>query len=115
MRRSTVLSLPLKLVFPGTGHWKSLAGTNALAYSAHSQTTKKMKCCKFGPRLHLKTSISLTKGRPCLSTTFFARKQNLFTAHLIFYISPLTQPIQKTFFLHFSAATLNLILGPAVA
>jgi len=29
--------------------WKGLPRTNTLAYRAHSQVTKKMKCCEYGP------------------------------------------------------------------
>ncbi len=82
-------------VFPGTGHWKSLAGTNSPAYSALSQTTKKMKC--FTPQNLLKfdqRSTLLVNNIPC-------QKTKPFYGPFHFYISPLTQPIQKTFFSSF--------------
>jgi hypothetical protein len=48
-----------------TSGWKGLQGTNALAYSAHSKVTKKMKFSEYNPWGHiLSTSFSsyLTNG-----------------------------------------------------
>ncbi len=30
--------------------WKGLLGTDILAYSIHSEVTKKIKCCEYSPR-----------------------------------------------------------------
>jgi hypothetical protein len=40
---------PLKLECYIALGWKSLQGTNAVAYLGHSQVLKKIKCCEYNP------------------------------------------------------------------
>ncbi len=57
---------PNKLGWYITLGWKGFPGTNTLAYWAHSQVVKKMKCCKCYPR-NVKISPTANAIKPfCL-------------------------------------------------